>query len=419
MGAQASIDLDAAYRLHSRRVLASLIRLLGDFDAAEEALHDAFVAAGESWPRTGAPANPYAWLVSAGRFKAIDRRRRRARTDAVLPDPTLREALEAGEGTEMDPVIADDELRLIFICCHPALPPDARIALTLREVAGLTTEEIARAYLVSAPTIAQRIVRAKARIKGQGIAYETPGPDEWSGRLECVLHVLYLVFNEGYSASAGAEALRADLAAEAIRLARLVRELTGDAEADGLLALMLLHHARRAGRTDAAGDVVLLEDQDRDAWDRARIAEGAALSARAMSTDAAGPYALQAAIAAVHAGAPCWADTDWSRIVALYDHLLVAEPSPVVALNRAAAIAMRDGAGAGLRAVEAAMADGALDAYSFAHAARADLLRRLGRADEARADYDRALALTQQEPERRFLRRRIEEVGGESRGYRG
>ena len=412
MGGDAPIDLEGAYRAHSRRVLASLIRLLGDFDAAEEALHDAFVAAGEVWPRTGPPANPYAWLVSAGRFKAIDRRRRRARAEAILPDPTLREALEIGETPQMDPVIPDDELRLIFICCHPALPPDARIALTLREVAGLTTEEIARAYLVPAPTIAQRIVRAKARIKSQALPYETPGPDELPGRLGSVLHVLYLIFNEGYLASAGAEALRADLASEAIRLARLVTGLTGDAEAQGLLALMLLHHARRGGRTDGAGDVILLEDQDRSGWDRAQIREGAALAAGAMKVDAVGPYALQAAIAAVHAEAPRWADTDWDRIVALYDHLAAAEPSPVVALNRAAAIAMRDGADAGLRAVEAVMADGGMDAYPFAHAARADLLRRLGRADEARAVYARALALTQQEPERRFLRRRMEEVGG-------
>ena len=412
MGGDAPIDLEGAYRAHSRRVLASLIRLLGDFDAAEEALHDAFVAAGETWPRTGPPANPYAWLVSAGRFKAIDRRRRRARADAVLPDPTLREALEPAEAPEMDPVIADDELRLIFICCHPALPPDARIALTLREVAGLTTEEIARAYLVPAPTVAQRIVRAKARIKGQALPYATPGPDQWPGRLESVLQVLYLIFNEGYSASAGAEALRADLAAEAIRLARLVAGLVDDAEAQGLLALMLLHHARRAGRTDAAGDIILLEDQDRGAWDRARIAEGAPLAARAMTGDTVGPYALQAAIAAVHAQAPCWADTDWDRIVGLYDRLRLAAPSPVVDLNRSAAIAMRDGAEAGLRAVDAVMSAGTLDGYSFAHAARADLLRRLGRAAEARDAYVRALELTRQEPERRFLRRRIGEVGG-------
>lgn len=404
------MDLERAYRVHSRRVLASLIRLLGDFDAAEEALHDAFVAAGETWPRTGPPANPQAWLVSAGRFKAIDRRRRRARTEAALPDPTLREALEPGEASAMDPVIADDELRLIFICCHPALPADARIALTLREVAGLTTEAIARAYLVPAPTIAQRIVRAKARIKSQALPYETPGPDDCPDRLESVLHVLYLIFNEGYSAGVGAPS--ADLAAEAIRLARLVASLTDDAEAHGLLALMLLHHARRAGRTDPAGDIILLQDQDRALWDRARIAEGAALAARAMNAEAVGAYSLQAAIAAVHAQASCWADTDWGRIVALYDGLLIAEPSPVAALNRAAALAMRDGPGAGLRAVDAVMADGALDTYSFAHSARADLLRRLGHGDEACAAYRRALYLSHQEPERRFLARRIEEMEG-------
>jgi RNA polymerase sigma-70 factor (ECF subfamily) len=399
--------VDAVYRTESRRVLATLIRLLGDFDLAEEALHDAFVAALERWPATGVPLNPRAWLVSTGRFKAIDRIRRRVRHDASLVELQQRvDGTAPPPGLEGDPV-EDDRLRLIFTCCHPALAPEAQIALTLRTVCGLTTEEIARAFLTQPPTLAQRIVRAKAKIRDARIPYEVPGRDELPARLDAVLHVVYLVFNEGYAASSGESLTRADLSAEAIRLGRLLVELLPEPEAIGLLALMLLHESRRAARTSPGGELVLLEDQDRSAWDRERIAEGLALVERSLASGRVGTYPLQAAIAAVHAGAPSSAATDWSEIVGLYDVLLRVNPSPVVELNRAVAIAMRDGPAAGLERIEAIAARGALVEYALAHAARADLCRRLGRDAEAEAAYRRALALTRQEPERRFLESRL------------
>ncbi|MFO0605765.1 MAG: sigma-70 family RNA polymerase sigma factor [Polyangiales bacterium] len=396
--------LEAAYRNEARRVLATLIRLLGSFDAAEEAMHEAFAAAAEQWPRDGVPANPSAWLVSTARFRSVDRHRRRARLDGAL----RREAdAPAGHDPGLDAgPLADDELRLIFTCCHPALPPEARVALTLREVAGLTTEEVARAWLVPAATVAQRIVRAKARIRDEAIPYEVPGRAELPARVGSVLAVVYLIFNEGYFATEGPALVREALCAQAIRLGRLVAGLLDDPEARGLLALMLLHESRRAARVDEAGDLVLLEHQDRARWDRALIAEARAMAASALGRRA-GPYALQAAIAAVHAGAPSFAETDQARIVTLYDALLRVAPSPVVALNRAVAVAMRDGPAAGVAAVEAAMAAGGLDRYSFAHAARADLLRRLGRDDDARASYALALSLTRQPAERRFLEARL------------
>ncbi|HEX6057454.1 MAG TPA: RNA polymerase sigma factor [Gemmatimonadaceae bacterium] len=405
--------VDAVYRAESRRVLATLIRLLGDFDLAEEALHDAFIAALERWPRDGTPANPRAWLVSAGRFKAVDALRRRARFDASLA--TLVQRLDADAGAPVDAGepedgVEDDRLRLVFTCCHPALPPDAQVALTLREVCSLTTEEIARAFLASPPAIAQRIVRAKTKIRDARIPYRLPSRADLPERLDAVLHVVYLVFNEGYSASAGCSLTRADLSAEAIRLGRLLVELLPEPEAIGLLALMLLHDARRATRVSAEGDLVLLEEQDRTGWDRGRIAEGGALVERALSSRRFGPYTLQAAIAAVHAEAPDARATDWRQIVGLYDVLLRAEPSPVVELNRAAAVAMRDGPGAGLALVDAILARGELEDYHLAHAARADLLRRLGRTVEAREAYARALRLARQEPERRFLARRLREL---------
>jgi RNA polymerase sigma-70 factor (ECF subfamily) len=403
--------VDSVYRADSRRVLATLIRLLGDFDLAEEALHDAFAAALEHWPREGVPANPRAWLVSAGRFRAIDAIRRRARFDSKLAqfaihldDRTEAEAWE-GEGIE------DDRLRLVFTCCHPALSPDARIALTLREVCGLTTEEIARAFLIGAPTLAQRIVRARAKIRDARIPYEVPALADLAERLDAVLHVVYLVFNEGYSASSGAALTRADLSAEAIRLGRLLAELLPEPEVLGLLALMLLHEARRAARTSVEGELVLLADQVRAAWDRALIAEGCALVERALRSRRFGPYTLQGAIAAVHAEAPDAAATDWAQIVGLYDVLQRADPSPVVELNRAAAVAMRDGPAAGLALIDALLTRGELAEYHLAHSARADLCRRLGRIAEARDAYARALELARQEPERRFLARRIAELG--------
>jgi len=397
-------QLETAYREHAGRALATLIRLLGDFDAAEEALHDAFLAAAERWPREGTPANPCAWLVSAGRFKAIDRWRRRARLDALRPELEARApSPPVGPGEP----IADDELRLIFTCCHPALAPDARIALTLREVCGLTTEEIARAYLVSAPTIAQRIVRAKAKIRDDALPYEVPERSELAPRLESVLHAAYLIFNEGYAATSGPSLVRPELASQGLRLARRLVELLDEPEALGLLALMLLHDARRETRTTPHGDVVLLEDQDRSRWDRKQIAEGVALVQRAFASRRFGPYTLQAAIAAVHAEAATWAATDWSEIVAVYDVLARAEPSPVVRLNRAVAIAMRDGPEAGLTELDAVLAGGEIDDYSFAHSSRGELLRRLDRSEEARAEYERALALTGQESERRFLEARV------------
>jgi RNA polymerase sigma-70 factor, ECF subfamily len=404
-GTSARDALEATYRSEARRVLATLIRLLGDFDLAEEAMHDAFAAAAAQWPQQGVPDNRHAWLVSAGRFKTIDRFRRQARLAGALPELAL--LAEPAPEPTMPEAIADDELRLIFTCCHPALPPDARIALTLREVGGLTTEEIARAYLAPAPTIAQRIVRAKAKIRAEAIAYEVPAPAELPARLESVLRVLYLIFNEGCTATEGPELTRADLCSEALRLGRLLGSLLDEPEAHGLCALMLLHDARRATRVDAAGDLVLLEDQDRTRWDRARLAEAQALLERAWGSRRVGPYVLQASIAAVHAGAPSAALTDWSQIVALYDVLGRVDPSPVVALNRAVAIGMRDGPQSGLANIDAVMQQGELDAYALAHAARADMQRRLGLAEAAAASYRRALELTRQPAERRFLQARL------------
>ncbi len=404
--------VDALYRSDSRRVLATLIRLLGDFNLAEEALHEAFAAAAERWPRDGAPANPRAWLVSAGRFKAIDVIRRRARFDASLTEIAARIDADAAEADGLDDEeLEDDHLRLIFTCCHPALAPDAQLALTLREVCGLTTEEIAHAFLTSAPTVAQRIVRAKAKIRDARIPYQVPARDELAERLDSVLHVVYLVFNEGYLASSGAALTRHDLSGEAIRLGRLLVELLPEPEAIGLLALMLLQESRRAARSTAAGELVLLDEQDRGLWNRQQIAEGTALVERAIASRRFGPYTLQAAIGAVHAAAPDPAATDWAQIVALYDVLARADPSPVVALNRAAAVAMRDGPAAGLALIDAILAAGELADYRLAHAARADLCRRLGRNAEARAAYERALALTRQEPERRFIERRLAGLG--------
>ncbi|MBA3414428.1 MAG: RNA polymerase sigma factor [Chloroflexia bacterium] len=401
--------VDEVYRTESRRVFATLIRLLGDFDLAEDALHDAFAAALRQWGRDGVPANPRAWLVSAGRFKAIDGIRRRTRFDASLA--TLAERLDADPGGDEDREgIEDDRLRLIFTCCHPALPADARVALTLREVCGLTTEEIARAFLTTPPTLAQRIVRAKAKIRDAGIPYRVPLPAELPDRLDTVLHVVYLVFNEGYAASAGAALTRPDLSGEAIRLARLLLELLPEPEVAGLLALMLLHESRREARTSPAGDVILLEAQDRTRWNREQIAAGTALIERALASGRFGPYTLQAAIAAVHAEAPHPAATDWAQIVGLYDVLVRTEPSPVVELNRAVALAMRDGPAAGLAPIDAILARGDLVDYHLAHAARADLCRRLGRTAEARAAYQRALQLANQEPERRFLEGRLREL---------
>jgi len=403
--------VDAVYRADSRRVLATLIRLLGDFDLAEEALHDAFTAAVERWPRDGVPANPAAWLVSTGRFKAIDGMRRRARFDGSVAELARRlDADASGPAAGDEESVEDDRLRLIFTCCHPALPPDAQIALTLREVCCLTTEEIARAFLTGPPTVAQRIVRAKAKIRDARIPYQVPSRADLPDRLDAVLHVVYLVFNEGYSASSGTSLTRHDLSGEAIRLARLLSDLLPEPETLGLLALMLLHESRRAARTSPAGELVLLGDQDRSLWNRDLVAEGSALVQRALLSRRFGPYTLQAAIAAVHAEAPDAAATDWAQIVGLYDVLARADPSPVVELNRAAAVAMRDGPLAGLTLIDAILARGDLADYHLAHSARADLCRRLGRTAEARASYERALRLTRQEPERRFLERRVGEL---------
>lgn len=399
--------LDSIYRAESGRILATLIRLLGDFDRAEEAMHDAFGAALVQWPKDGVPANPRAWLVSTGRFKAIDALRRRARFDASQDELAAR--LETQPVAE-DPSVEDDRLRLIFVCCHPALAPEARVALTLREVCGLTTEEIARAFLTTPPALAQRIVRAKAKIRELKLPYQVPSAEELPERLGPVLHVVYLVFNEGYYATSGDSVTRADLSAEAIRLGRVLHELLPNAEVMGLLALMLLQESRRAARTSEDGEVILLEDQDRSRWDRAAIAEGIALVERALSTRRFGAYTLQAAIAAVHSEAATADATDWAQIVALYNALFGIEPTPVVELNRAAAIAMRDGAAAGLQRIDAILARGDLGDYLFAHSARADLLRRLGRTDEARAAYERALALARQEPEKRFLENRLRDL---------
>jgi RNA polymerase sigma-70 factor (ECF subfamily) len=398
-------DIEAVWRVESGRVLATLIRLLRDFDRAEEALHDAFLAAQEQWPRTGVPANPRAWLVSAGRFKAIDRIRRRVKFGEIAAEIAATEE-EAWMPQDAEP-IADDSLRLIFTCCHPELPADARIALTLREVAGLTTEEIAAAFLSKTPAIAQRIVRAKNRIRELALPYEVPEPDQLAGRLDAVLHVIYLIFNEGYSASHGAVAIRTELCAEAIRLCRQLVELKPEPDALGLLALLLLQDARRAARIGPEGDIVLLADQDRSRWDNAQIAEGTALVGRAFVHQPVAAYTIEAAIAAVHCSAATSDETDWAEIAALYDLLLRAEPSPVVELNRAVAIAMRDGPEAGLRLIEAVLERGELGRFRYAHSAKADLLRRLGRGDEARAAYATALEFTEQEAERRFIEGRI------------
>ena len=403
--------IEAVYQSESRAVLATLIRLLGDFDRAEEALHDAFRAALEKWPEQGLPDNPRAWLVSAGRFRSIDQLRRQARFEAFDPlahDAAASEPAAEDEGTG----VADDRLRLIFTCCHPALAADAQVALTLREVCGLTTEQIAQAFLTPVPTLAQRIVRAKAKIRDARIPYEVPGPGELSPRLDSVLRVIYLVFNEGYTASSGTELMRLDLASEAIRLGRLLIEMLPETEAIGLLALMLLHDSRRAARSSPAGELIVLEEQDRSLWNRAQIEEGSALVGRALATRRFGPYTLQAAIGTVHCRAPRAADTDWKEIVSLYDLLLSIEPTPIVELNRAVALAMRDGPAAGLELVDDLLARGELTEYRLAHAARADLCRRLGRGAEARAAYGRALALTQLEPERQFLQRRLAELAG-------
>jgi RNA polymerase sigma-70 factor, ECF subfamily len=401
--------VDALYRAESRRVLATLIRLLGDFDRAEEAMHDAFAAALERWPGEGVPANPRAWLVSAGRFRAIDALRRRARFDAKLGTiaAELERAAPPASVEDDAPEVADDQLRLIFTCCHPALAPEARVALTLREVCGLTTEAIARAFLVGAPTVAQRIVRAKAKIRDAGIPYALPPRAELAERLETVLSVIYLVFNEGYSPSAGGAVTRGDLSAEAIRLGRLLAALLPEPEVEGLLALMLLHESRRAARTDDAGELVLLEDQDRSRWDGALIAEGLDRVRRVLARKPVGPYALQAAIAAVHAEAPSAAATDWREIVGLYDLLLEAAPTPVVALNRAVAVAMRDGPAAGLALVEALLKGGDLAGYHLAHAARGELAWRIGRPAESREAFARALTLVGPGPEKRLLERRL------------
>jgi len=403
--------VDTIYRNESRRVFATLVRLLGDFDTAEEALHEAFRAALEQWPVEGVPANPRAWLVSAGRFKAIDGIRRDSRFAAVEDFESFAETIPAEPEAERE-AIEDDRLRLIFTCCHPALAADAQVALTLREVCGLRTEEIAHAFLTPAPTLAQRIVRAKNKIRDAAIPYEVPEGPQLDERLDGVLRTIYLVFNEGYSASSGEELTRADLCLEAIRLGRLLVALLPQPEAMGLLALMLLQESRRTARATSAGDVITLEEQDRSRWNRELIAEGVALVEQALGSRRFGLYAIQAAIAAVHAEAPSTAETDWNEVVGLYDALLAMDPSPVIELNRAVAVGMRDGPAAGLGLIDAILRRGDLAGYHLAHAARADLCRRLGRGEEARVSYEKALELSQQEPEKRFLRRRIAEIAG-------
>jgi RNA polymerase sigma-70 factor (ECF subfamily) len=405
-------EIEFIYRTESRRVLATLIRVLGDFDLAEEALHESFVAAAERWPQEGLPENACAWLVSAGRFKAIDTIRRRKRLNDFQPEIARRlEGIDTANAARADEELEDDRLRLIFTCCHPALASSTQIALTLREVCGLTTEAIATAFLTTPPTIAQRIVRGKSKIRDAGIPYQVPSVADLPERLESVLSVIYLVFNEGYSASSGEALTRPDLSGEAIRLGRLLSEMLPDVEVLGLLALMLLHESPRFGRVSATGDLILLEDQDRSLWNRDQIAEGQALVERAFAQPTVGAYAVQAAIAAVHAVSPSAAETDWPQIVALYDLLVQAEPSPVVELNRAVAVAMRDGPDAGLQLVESILSQGQLADYHLAHAARADLCRRLGRNSDARGSYERALQLARQEPEKRFLENRIRQLG--------
>jgi RNA polymerase sigma-70 factor, ECF subfamily len=403
--------LDAVFRADSGRILATLIRLLGGFDMAEDAMHDAFNAALQRWPVEGLPANPRAWLISTARFKAIDAIRRRRRFDAA--QESIADSLHGGEiaSAAGDDELPDDRLKLIFTCCHPALAPDARAALTLREVCGLTTEEIARAFLTSAPAIAQRIVRAKAKIREDRIPYQVPSGAELPERVGAVLAVVYLLFNEGYAASSGPSLTRAELSAEAIRLGRVLLELLPEPEVVGLVALMLLHESRRPARVSAEGELVLLEQQDRAAWNHAFIREGIALAERVLSTRRFGPYTLQAAIAAVHAEAPSPEATDWRQICALYGALLAMQPSPVIELNRAAAVAMNEGPAAGLGLIDALLERGDLRDYHLAHSARADLLRRLGRRDEARAAYERALALAKSEPEIRYLKKRLRELG--------
>ena len=407
---EVSAAIDRIYREESRRVFATLVRLLGDFDAAEEAVHEAFAAAIAQWPEEGIPANPAAWLISTGRFRAIDSMRRMARFERA---PEVLEAALAPEWNveEIDEKkFRDDQLRLIFTCCHPALPPSTRVAMTLREICGLTTEEVASALLSTAPAVAQRIVRGKAKLREERIPYRVPSRRELPERLDSVLSVLYLVFNEGYSASRGSSAIRRELTATPIHLTRALASLLPDPEVIGLLALMLLHDSRRDARTDGDGDLVLIDQQDRTLWDQAKIAEGAALARRALAAREVGPYALQAAIAAVHATAPSTAEADWREVVRFYDLLMQAAPSPVAELNRAVAIAMRDTPEAGLLQVDAILERGELREYHLAHAARADLCRRIGRLDEARRSYERALALASQEPERRFLERRLRDL---------
>jgi RNA polymerase sigma-70 factor (ECF subfamily) len=411
---QLSRTIETLYRTESGRVLATLVRLLGDLDLAEESMHEAFAAALDTWPKTGIPDKPRPWLISTARFKAIDAMRRRGRFDGAQRDLELYIEAQADNASEEDEEIEDDRLRLIFTCCHPALSPEQQVALTLREVCGLTTEEIARAFLVTPATLAQRIVRAKAKIREASIPYEVPMPQELPQRLDAVLQVIYLVFNEGYSAAAGAEVTRAELTGEAIRLGRLLTELQPEPEVTGLLSLMLLQESRRAARTSPTGELILLENQDRALWNRAQIAEGVALVEKALNSRRFGAYTLQAAIAAVHAEAESVAATDWRQIVALYNQLVRIQPSPVTYLNRSVAIAMRDGPEAGLAHIDAVLAQGELANYYLAHAARADMCRRLGRTDEARASYEKALALTQQEPERQFLQDRIRRLNKEN-----